>query len=206
MSTVFISGNFSILHPGHIRLFQLARNLGDQLIVGVNSDETVISPINVPIAMRLDSVNSIQMVDKTIVINNNLEKVLLDLKPDIVLKGREHEYLENIEQEIVAKYGGRLVFGSGDFVMSSKEFFSSIDFNANISETVGKPFLVRHQIQLSAIEEILEKLKRIRVVVIGDLIIDEYIDCESVGLSQEDPSVIFRPFNSKRYVGGAGIV
>ena len=206
MSTVFISGNFSILHPGHIRLFQLARNLGDQLIVGVNSDETVISPINVPIAMRLDSVNSIQMVDKTIVINNNLEKVLLDLKPDIVLKGREHEYLENIEQEIVAKYGGRLVFGSGDFVMSSKEFFSSIDFNANISETVGKPFLVRHQIKHGVIEEILEKSKRIRVVVIGDLIIDEYIDCESVGLSQEDPSVIFRPFNSKRYVGGAGIV
>ena len=117
MSTVFISGNFSILHPGHIRLFQLARNLGDELIVGVNSDETVISPINVPIALRMDSVNSIQMVNKAIVINNDLEKILLDLKPEIVLKGREHEYLENIEQDIVAKYGGRLVFGSGDFVM-----------------------------------------------------------------------------------------
>lgn len=39
MSKVFISGNFSVLHPGHIRLFQLARSLGDELIVGVNSDE-----------------------------------------------------------------------------------------------------------------------------------------------------------------------
>ena len=206
MSTVFISGNFSILHPGHIRLFQLARNLGDELIVGVNSDETVISPINVPIALRMDSVNSIQMVNKAIVINNDLEKILLDLKPEIVLKGREHEYLENIEQDIVAKYGGRLVFGSGDFVMSSKEFFSSIDLHSQGIESAGKPFLARHKIDLSRVEEILEKSKSIRLVVIGDLIIDEYIDCESVGLSQEDPSVIFRPFKSKRFVGGAGIV
>jgi len=206
VSTVFISGNFSILHPGHIRLFQLARNLGDELIVGVNSDETVISPINVPIALRMDSVNSIQMVNKAIVINNDLEKILLDLKPEIVLKGREHEYLENIEQDIVAKYGGRLVFGSGDFVMSSKEFFSSIDLHSQGIESAGKPFLARHKIDLSRVEEILEKSKSIRLVVIGDLIIDEYIDCESVGLSQEDPSVIFRPFKSKRFVGGAGIV
>lgn len=203
---VFISGNFNILHPGHIRLFQLARNLGDQLIVGVNSDETVNSSIHVPITMRMDSVNSIQMVDKTIVINNDLEKVLLDLKPEIVLKGREHEYSENIEQEIVAKYGGQLVFGSGDFVMSSKEFFSSIGLYSNSFESAGKPFIARHKIDLSTVEEILEKLKNIRVVVIGDLIIDEYIDCESVGLSQEDPLVIFRSFKSKRYVGGAGIV
>ena len=203
---VFISGNFNILHPGHIRLFQLARNLGDELIVGVNSDETVNSLIRVPIAMRMDSVNLIQIVDKTIVINNDLEKVLLDLKPEIVLKGREHQYSENIEQEIVAKYGGQLVFGSGDFVMSSKEFFSSIGLHSNSFESASKPFIARHKIDLSTVEEILEKLKNIRVVVIGDLIIDEYIDCESVGLSQEDPLVIFRPFKSKRYVGGAGIV
>ena len=156
--------------------------------------------------MRMDSVNSIQMVDKAIVINNDLEKILLDLKPEIVLKGREHEYLENIEQDIVAKYGGRLIFGSGDFVMSSKEFFSSIDLHSQGFESAGKPFLARHKIVLSRVEEILEKSKSIRLVVIGDLIIDEYIDCESVGLSQEDPSVIFRPFKSKRFVGGAGIV
>ena len=206
MSTVFISGNFSILHPGHIRLFQLAKSLGDRLIVGVNSDETVVSVLNVPIAMRLESVNAIQMVDQTIVINGDLEKVLLEVKPDVVLKGREHEYLENIEQDIVTKYGGKLVFGSGDFVMSSKEFFSSIEMRPNVFESAGKPFAIRHTIEMAAIEDLLEKSKRIRVVVVGDLIVDEYIDCESIGLSQEDPSVIFRPFKSKRYVGGAGIV
>ena len=50
--------------------------------------------------------NSIQIADRAIVINNDLEKILLDLKPEIILKGSEHEYLENIEQDIVAKYDG----------------------------------------------------------------------------------------------------
>ena len=206
MSTVFISGNFSILHPGHIRLFQLAKSLGARLIVGVNSDETIISPLKVPIAMRLESVNAIQMVDQTIVINADLEKVLLEIKPDVVLKGREHEYLENIEQDIVTKYGGKLVFGSGDFVMSSKEFLWSIEKNSNVFESAGKSFVKRHKIEPATIEDILEKSKKIRVVVIGDLIVDEYIDCEVIGLSQEDPAVIFRPFKRKQFVGGAGIV
>lgn len=206
MSKVFISGNFSILHPGHIRLFQLAKTLGDSLIVGVNSDETAISSLNVPIAMRLEAVNAIQMVDLAIVIDGDLERVLLEIKPDVVLKGREHEYLENIEEEIVKSYGGKLVFGSGDFVMSSQEFFSIVEMKSNVLESAGKPFLMRNAIKLGDLERILTKSKEIRVLVIGDLIVDEYIDCESIGLSQEDPAIVFRPVKSKRFVGGAGIV
>jgi rfaE bifunctional protein kinase chain/domain len=206
VTTVFVSGNFSILHPGHIRLFQLAKTLGDSLIIGVNSDETAISPLRVPIAMRLESVKAIQMVNQVIVVNGDLERILLEIKPDIILKGREHEYLENIEQKIVTKYGGKLIFGSGDFVMSTRELLSSIEIKSNVIESPGKPFLMRHAIKLSTLEDILEKSKKIRAVVVGDLIVDEYIDCESIGLSQEDPSVIFRPFKNKQYVGGAGIV
>ena len=36
--TVFVSGNFNVLHPGHLRLFRFARELGGRLIVGVQSD------------------------------------------------------------------------------------------------------------------------------------------------------------------------
>ena len=207
MRSVFISGNFSILHPGHIRLFKLAKSLGDRLIVGVNSDETVNSPLKVPIIMRLESLNAIQMIDETIIINNDLEKVLSEIKPDVILKGREHEHLKNIEQDIVTKIGGKLVFGSGDFVMSSKEFLSSIEKSSNVFDSAGEgAFLKRHKIKPAAIEGIIEKSKRIRVLVIGDLIIDEYIDCEPIGLSQEDPTVTFRSVKSKLYAGGAGIV
>ena len=41
---------------------------------------------------------------------------------------------------------------------------------------------------------------------IGDLIIDEYINCETLGMSQEDPSLVVTPVDSSKYIGGAGIV
>ncbi len=44
------------------------------------------------------------------------------------------------------------------------------------------------------------------MVVIGDLIIDKYISCQPLGMSQEDPSIVVTPIDTKQFVGGAGIV
>ncbi len=46
----------------------------------------------------------------------------------------------------------------------------------------------------------------LKVVVLGDLIVDEYITCEPVGMSQEDPTIVVTPIKSDRFIGGAGIV
>ena len=46
--TIFISGNFNILHPGHLRLMRFARELGDELIVGVYSDSLGGEAVHVP--------------------------------------------------------------------------------------------------------------------------------------------------------------
>jgi len=122
VKTVFISGNFSVLHPGHIRLFHLAKGLGQKLVVGINSDESVISSMKVPLDLRIESLKSVQMVDEVIIINSNLKETLTRLKPDFVLKGKEHENSQNPEEEILNEYGGKLVFGSGDFAMSSEDY------------------------------------------------------------------------------------
>jgi cytidyltransferase-like protein len=61
VKTVFISGNFSVLHPGHIRLFHLAKRLGQKLVVGINSDLSVVSSMKVPLDLRIESLKSIQM-------------------------------------------------------------------------------------------------------------------------------------------------
>jgi rfaE bifunctional protein kinase chain/domain len=47
---------------------------------------------------------------------------------------------------------------------------------------------------------------KLRVGVIGDLIVDEYITCEPLGMSQEDPTIVVTPIDSVRFIGGAGIV
>lgn len=207
MKTVFISGNFTVLHPGHIRLFHLAKGLGQKLVVGINSDESVISSMKVPLDLRIESLKSVQMVDEVIIINSNLKEILTRLKPDFVLKGKEHENSQNPEEEILNEYGGKLVFGSGDFAMSSEDYllgyFSKSKLN-NIE--IVATFFKRHNIKKERIISLLTSIKSLNLLVVGDLIIDEYIDCESIGLSQEDPVVIFRPISEKKFVGGAGIV
>jgi rfaE bifunctional protein kinase chain/domain len=206
MKTVFISGNFSIVHPGHVRLFQLAKQFGDRLVVGVHSDETIISSIKVPVDLRLQSLNSIEMVDETVVVNNDLETILLRLKPDFVLKGSEHEAKVNDELEVIKTYGGKLIFGSGDFCISTDSFFDSLKNASGIQIDFNSDYTKRYGISKKRMLEVLMKCKERKLLVIGDLIIDEYINCESVGLSQEDPSVVFRPVTRKKFVGGAGIV
>ena len=207
MKTVFISGNFTVLHPGHIRLFHLAKGLGQKLVVGINSDESVISSMKVPLDLRIESLKSVQMIDEVIIINSNLKEILTRLKPDFVLKGKEHENSQNPEEEILNEYGGKLVFGSGDFAMSSEDYllgyFSKSKFN---NREIVATFFKRHNINKERIISLLTSIKSLSLLVVGDLIIDEYIDCESVGLSQEDPAVIFRPISEKKFVGGAGIV
>jgi rfaE bifunctional protein kinase chain/domain len=67
-------------------------------------------------------------------------------------------------------------------------------------------FLKRHGYSSSDVLALLYRLKGLRVAVIGDLIIDEYIDCEPLGMSQEDPTIVVSPISRHMFVGGSGIV
>src|SRR6185312_11805718 len=55
--------------------------------------------------------------------------------------------------------------------------------------------------QLGQLKSTLAKMSGMRVLVIGDLIIDEYITCDALGMSQEDPTIVVTPIVSKTFVG-----
>ena len=57
--TTFVSGNFNLLHPGHLRLLRFAREIGDELIVAINPDET--PGVELPAAERLQNVLSLDI-------------------------------------------------------------------------------------------------------------------------------------------------
>ncbi len=208
--TVFVSGKFEILHPGHLRLFRFALELGDRLVVGVLSDrlaEQVTDTHVVPEDLRLEGVQSNSGVDEVIFIDKPVEEVIEDLRPDYVVKGKEHENSFNVELEAVKSYGGRLVFSSGEVV------FSSLDLiRKNLTEVrpkvanVPQQYLDRHGIQTKDLAKIIRCFSELSVCVIGDLIVDEYITCTPLGMSQEEPNIVVTPIDSKRYIGGAGIV
>ena len=56
--TVFVSGNFNVLHPGHLRLLRFANDCGERLIVGVLSDRVAGKAAYVPEQLRLEGVKS----------------------------------------------------------------------------------------------------------------------------------------------------
>lgn len=201
----FLTGNFNIVHPGHLRLLKFAAEIGDVLIVGVNPDTA--SGVTIPGALRLEGVRSISYVDHAVMLETTPEEFIAALKPDFVVKGSEYESRDNPEAAVLESYGGKLLFGSGEIGFSSlsllKKEFSELDFSA-----IRKPldYVARHGFNFPTLKRDLRKLAGMRVLVIGDLIIDDYITCEPLGMSQEDPTVVVTPLETKTFVGGAGVV
>ena len=121
MKKVLVTGVFNVLHPGHVRLFRFAKECGDYLIVAVQSDKTSVQPIHVKEQLRLESVESNSYVNESFITNDTPEELIKRLKPDVLVKGREHEARLNPEEEVLAQYGGELLFESGEVSFSSIE-------------------------------------------------------------------------------------
>jgi rfaE bifunctional protein kinase chain/domain len=206
-TTVLVSGRFNVIHPGHLRLLKFAKECGDSLVVAVESDELAGEGAHVPEHYRLEAVMSHSMVDSAFIIHESVENLIHTLKPDIVVKGKEHESRFNPEADVLAGYGGRLLFSSGDAVFSSVDLIRR-EFQASALRDVQLPadYLARHNIARSRLEKIIAGFSSLNVVVIGDLILDEYIVCDALGMSQEDPTIVVTPIDRQRFVGGAGIV
>lgn len=110
--TVFTNGCFDILHPGHIDLLNRARELGDRLVVGINSDESVRAikgpgrPINDQ-ESRKAVLLGLRAVDEVIIFDDTTpENIVRELKPDILVKGGDWQISEIIGADIVQANGG----------------------------------------------------------------------------------------------------
>jgi rfaE bifunctional protein kinase chain/domain len=200
-----ITGKFNIVHPGHFRLFRFAKEFADKLIVAVEGDQIVGNNIQLNENDRLEGVKLNKWVDESFIFNNSIEELLERIKPNYIVKGKEHENNFNIEKDIIEKLGGKLIFGSGEIVFSSSDLINN-EFN-NINN-ITKPdlYLKRHKIINSKLLKILNNITNKKVCIIGDLIIDEYITCQALGLSQEEPTLVVKPIESIKFIGGAGIV
>lgn len=204
MKKVFVCGDFNILHPGHLRLLKFAKESGDYLIVGVNSDSISNKGINQDI--RLESIQATSYVDEAFILEMPAVEYIKNHKPDIVVKGSEHENKENAELEIINSYGGKLLFSSGEIGFSSMDLLRQEFLSSNYNVKHSAPYIKRHEFKLDDLKTIVEKFVNLNVLVIGDTIVDEYITCEPLGMSQEDPTIVVSPLANNKFIGGAAIV
>ena len=202
---VFVSGNFNIIHPGHLRLLRFAKECGDYLVVGVLNDK--FSGTFVDEKLRLESVQAISVVDQAFILCEPPLSFIKKFRPAVVVKGKEHEDRENPERDVLRQYGGKLIFGSGEISFSSVDLINS-EWKELTLSSIKKPvdYPKRHNFTFSELIKISDQMKGLKVCVLGDTIIDEYITCDALGMSQEDPTIVVTPVAHEKYIGGAGIV
>jgi rfaE bifunctional protein kinase chain/domain len=202
---VFVAGNFNTVHPGHLRLLKFASECGDFLAVGVASDASPGALL--PAKLRFDGINAISFVDFAFEMTTAPEDIIRVLKPTVVVKGDEYETKHNPEQAAVDEYGGKLLFSSGEMRFSSIDLLKNEFFAPHRSPiTLPQDYPARHGFTSADVRRTLDKFKELRIAVIGDLIVDEYISCDALGMSQEDPTLVVTPILQERFIGGAGIV
>lgn len=205
--TVLVSGHFNVIHPGHLRLLRFAKECGTRLVVAVESDRLAGAAAHIPERLRLEGVASNSFVDRAFIIDSPVVDIIEQLRPDVVVKGKEYETRNNPEESVVTGYGGKLLFTSGEAIFSSLDLIRR-EFTEVATNTINLPheYLARNDISKARLVQLCEHFKKLRVAVVGDLIIDEYITCQPLGMSQEDPTIVVTPIDSVRFVGGAGIV
>lgn len=113
-SVVFTNGCYDILHPGHIRLLEKARALGDILILAINSDSSVrrlkgaSRPLN-PEQERAELVLALQAVDAVTVFDEDTPRELIaEVLPDVLIKGADWAHFIAGREEVEAA-GGKVL-------------------------------------------------------------------------------------------------
>tara|TARA_B100001057_G_scaffold441753_1_gene476591 strand:+ start:334 stop:1896 length:1563 start_codon:yes stop_codon:yes gene_type:complete len=210
---VLCHGNFDVVHPGHIRHLLYGKSKGDLLVVSITADKFIKKGFYrpfVPENLRALNLAAFQMVDYVVIDNN--EKPLKNLnllKPDFFAKGFEYKSsglpkATKEEAKIVESYGGEMIFTPGDIVYSSTALLNLSEPNIENLKLID--LMNKNKITFKDLRKSLEKIKKIRVHVIGDTIIDTYTKTNLIGghVKTPTPSVLYQ--EKKDYIGGAGIV
>lgn len=111
---VFANGCFDLFHVGHVRYLEGARQQGDVLVLGVNSDRSVRQlkgegrPL-LPEEARAELLAAMECVNYVVIFDDlNAEKILSDLRPDVHCKGTDYTESTVPEREVVGRWGGRV--------------------------------------------------------------------------------------------------
>ncbi|HTF03329.1 MAG TPA: PfkB family carbohydrate kinase [Bacteroidia bacterium] len=204
-------GCFDLLHLGHIKHFEAAAKAADVLVVTVTPDRFVNKGPGRPVyteSLRIDAVAALEVV--TYVALNKWETAVETIKiirPDFYMKGQDYKNRQKdstgnigLEETAVESVGGQfyiteeILFSSSNLINehfnphddSVQEFLSAFRKKYDVAQVIGE----------------IEKLKNLRVLVIGDTIIDEYHYCRPLGKSSKSPTISSMYLREEVYAGG----
>ena len=212
-------GCFDIVHYGHIQHFLNAKEQGDVLIVTITPDRFIQKGPGRPFFnedLRLKHLSSIECIDFVAMTRwpTAVETIKI-IKPDIYVKGSEA--LENkntdevnrnetrisnlaLEEEALKQVGGKLYL-TDEITFSSSRIINQI--SSSLPEE-SKQFLnmIRENFEPSKIRDILNSLKNLKVLIVGDSILDEFVYCQSMERSGKEALISNKFLESEIHPGG----
>ena len=205
-------GAFDLVHPGHLLHFSEAKKLGDVLVVTVTAAKYMQKGPGRPYFdddMRLMGLSCLEMIDYVMLSEEVTAFGVIDiLKPALYVKGAEYSKSEddvtgNIDAEVsrVRLHGGDVYFTGGD-VFSSTKLINNV---FNVLPEKAKEFAreLKESADAEFIAEEVNKFSKLSVLVVGDVIIDEYIHTAPLGLMSKDQAVATKYLSTERFLGGS---
>ncbi len=208
-------GVFDLLHPGHIIHLQQAKQMADILVVSVTAAEFVRKGPGRPYfndEMRMKVLEALECVDYVMLSKGyTVDDIVESVEPDLYIKGEEYaKESEDItrkitmERELVEQHGGKVVYTSGQTFSSTKLINTAL---SGLPEEVIKymeSFIKKYS--MDYIKKYAELASHLKILVIGDVIIDRYTYCNVQGLMSKDTGYASRLEYSEEYLGGAAAV
>jgi rfaE bifunctional protein nucleotidyltransferase chain/domain len=193
---VHCHGVFDLLHIGHIRYFEQARSFGDVLVVTLTPDRYVDKGDKRPAfteQLRAEAIASLSVVNY-VAVNEwpTAEETLRRIRPDVYVKGSDFKSVAGdrtgklaLEEKVCGDLGIELRF-TQEIVFSStnliNRFYSS--FSKELQDYLE---LFRRRYGLDHILDVVDRMAQLKVLLVGDVIIDEYCYCSPLGASSKSP-------------------
>jgi len=205
-------GVFDLVHPGHIIHFEQAKKLGDVLVVSITSAEFVRKGPGRPYfndEMRMKFLAAIEYIDYVMLSEGyTVDDIIEAVEPDFYVKGEEYKSAEDDvtgkireEQALVEAHGGRLSFTGGLVFSSTKLINNALSGLSEDVQNYLKGF--KQKYSLKDIREYADRAARLKILVVGDTIIDKYTYCVVQGTMSKDTGYSARLQTTEEYLGGA---
>lgn len=212
---VLCHGVFDVLHLGHIHLLEKAKSYGDILVVSLSPDRYVKKGPNRPIfnqALRAKVVSALSVVDYVLVNDAPAALDILEaIQPDVYCKGESTSVCWRLtqEKEFVESYGGSVIYvdtlDESDGPLSSSRIINKLlpEHSNLLADAINK---AKASISLEKLEDYFERISKLKIVVVGEYILDEYIIGRALARSSKEMVVPLAYKSKNLYLGGAAII
>ena len=205
-------GTFDLIHPGHIIHFEESKGMGDKLIVTVTGEKFVNKGPGRPYfndELRLKSLAALESVDYVAIIPYPAAVEAIEaVRPDIYCKGKEYENAQNdvtgnMADDIkTVKATGGFIQYAGSVVFSSTKLLHG-NFTTQTPEVKSFCQSISHSYEPDELRTMIDSFSDLKLLVIGDIIFDEYETVQVQGLTSKNQILSGRHLYGNQQAGGA---